>query len=207
VVNERFDRRWFDRPAPLVAEELIGRELVRTFPSGERRRVRIVETEAYERDDPASHSFRGSSTRTAVMFGPPGHLYVYLIYGIHHCLNVVTGSRGHGAAVLLRAAEPVEGADGMARARGTSDPGSWCSGPAKLAQALEIDLTWNGVDILGDGGSLALWPGRPPGTDAIERGPRVGIGKGRETPWRFVERGSPWASRPRLSPRSVASPR
>jgi DNA-3-methyladenine glycosylase len=205
VVAGRLTRAWFDRPAPLVAPALIGRELVRTFPTGEQRRVRIVETEAYEPDDPASHSFRGPTARTATMFGPPGYLYVYLIYGMHHCLNVVTGPRGHGAAVLLRAAQPLEGMDGMARARSTSDPRSWCSGPAKLAQALGLDRSMDGADLLRDG-PIRLLPGSPAPADAVERGPRVGISRGRATPWRFVERGSPWRSRVTLSPRSSASP-
>ena len=193
MTQGRLARGWFERPAPVVAEGLLGRELVRTFPTGERRRVRIVETEAYEADDPASHSFRGLSARSATMFGPPGHLYVYLIYGMHHCLNVVTGPRGHGAAVLLRAAEPLGGGNGMAHARGTTDPRSWCSGPAKLAQALEIDRSWDGRDLLGHGG-VRLAAGSPVQAAAIERLPRVGISQGRTAPWRFVERGSPWRS-------------
>jgi DNA-3-methyladenine glycosylase len=194
VATGRLSRAWFDRPAPVVAEDLIGRELVRTFPMGERRRVRIVETEAYEPDDPASHAFRGLSRRSATMFGPPGHLYVYLIYGMHHCLNIVTGPRGHGAAVLLRAAEPLEGTTGMARSRGTADPRSWCSGPAKLAQALALGLAADGLDVL-RGGPIRLLAGRPVPATAVERGPRVGISRGRATPWRFTERGSPWRSR------------
>ena len=198
MTQRRLSRGWFDRPAPVVAEGLLGRDVVRTLPGGERRRVRIVETEAYEADDPASHSFRGPSARSATMFGPPGYLYVYLIYGMHHCLNVVTGPRGHGAAVLLRAAEPLEGADGMARARDTSDPRSWCSGPAKLAQALDLDLSWDGTDLLGAGG-VVLAAGRPVPPEAIDRGPRVGISQGRAVPWRFAERGSPWRSRPGIS--------
>jgi DNA-3-methyladenine glycosylase len=204
VARRRLSRAWFDRPAPEVAADLLGCELLRTFPAAERRRVRIVETEAYEAEDPASHSFRGFSSRSATMFGPPGHLYVYLIYGIHHCLNVVTGPPGHGAAVLVRAAEPLEGGDGMAHARDTCDPRSWCSGPGKLAQALELDLSWDGCDVLGSG-DVRLLAGDGLPADAIERGPRVGIGAGRAMPWRFVERGSPWASRPSLSRPSRAS--
>jgi DNA-3-methyladenine glycosylase len=202
-VAPRLTRSWFERPAPQVAEALIGCVLVRTFPTGERRRVRIVETEAYEPDDPASHSFRGRSTRTATMFGRAGHLYVYLIYGLHHCLNVVTGPTGHGAAVLLRAGEPVEGGAGMARARGTPDARAWCSGPAKLAEALDLDRSFDGADLLGRG-PVRLVAGVPAGE--IDRGPRVGISTGRDTPWRFAERGSPWVSRPRLSPSTSASP-
>jgi len=204
VTRVPLTRRWFDRPASVVAQELLGWELVRTFPAEPRRRVRIVETEAYEPDDPASHSFRGRTPRSAAMFGPPGHLYVYLIYGMHHCLNVVTGPPGHGAAVLLRAAEPLEGGEGMSRARGTTDARAWCSGPAKLAQALELDLSWNGLDLL-DGGPLTIDAGGSVPPEEIERGPRVGISEGRTTPWRFVERGSSWASRPGLSRSTLAS--
>jgi DNA-3-methyladenine glycosylase len=203
-VVERLTRAWFERPAPEVAEALIGCSLVRTLATGERRRVRIVETEAYEADDPASHSFRGPSTRSATMFGRAGHLYVYLIYGLHHCLNVVTGPVEHGAAVLLRAGEPVEGGAGMARSRRTPDPRAWCSGPAKLAEALELDRSFDGADLLRHG-AVRLLAGAPAGD--VDRGPRVGITSGVEVPWRFAERGSPWTSRPRLSPPRSASRR
>jgi DNA-3-methyladenine glycosylase len=206
-VGRRLTRSWFERPAPLVAEDLLGRELVRTFPTGERRRVRIVETEAYEPDDPASHAFGGRRARTASMFGPAGHLYVYLIYGMHNCLNVVTGPRGHGAAVLLRAAEPLEGGAGMARARGVDDPRGWCSGPAKLAQALELDRAADGADLLEPAGLVRILSGTSLAPDRIARGVRVGISVGRATPWRFAERDSPWVSRPRLSPSRAVSRR
>ena len=132
-------RRWFERPASVVAPALIGRHLVRRFPDGSRCRVRIVETEAYEPDDPASHAFGGPTARNATMFGPGGHLYVYLSYGIHHCLNVVTGGPGHGAAVLLRAAEPLENLARLAHNRGVDDDRTLCRGPGRLAQALAID--------------------------------------------------------------------
>jgi DNA-3-methyladenine glycosylase len=203
-VAARLTRAWFRRPAPEVALALLGRDLVHVLPDGERRRVRIVETEAYEPDDPASHSFRGPTPRAATMFGEPGHLYVYLIYGMHHCLNVVTGSIGHGAAVLLRAGEPREGMDGMAIARGTDDPRAWCSGPAKLAQALGLDLDANGADLLGVG-PVRLLPGRAVPEEDVERGPRVGIREGRHHAWRFAERGTPWRSAPSLTPSSGAS--
>jgi DNA-3-methyladenine glycosylase len=205
-VPGRLTRVWFERPAPVVAAELLGRDLVRTLPNGERRRVRIVETEAYEPDDPASHSFRGPTPRSVTMFGPAAHLYVYLIYGMHHCVNVVTGPPGHGAAVLLRAAQPLEGLEGIAAARGTSDPRSWCSGPAKLAAALGMDLALDGVDLLGRG-PVRLLSGCPVAAQDVERGPRVGIRRGREHVWRFAERGTPWRSGPRVSPSSSASRR
>lgn len=194
-------RGWFARPAAEVAADLLGRELIRTLPTGERRRVRIVETEAYEADDPASHSFRGPTARCASMFGAPGHLYVYRIYGLHHCLNVVTGPRGHGAAVLLRAAEPLEGTAGMARARGSSDVRSWCSGPAKLAQALAVDLGADGTDLLRSG-PIRLAPGHPVSPAAIERGARIGVRHAADVPWRYWEAGSPWVSRRSSASRS-----
>ncbi len=200
----RFARAWFDRPAPEVAAALLGSELVRVFPDGQRRRVRIVETEAYEADDPPSHSHRGQTARNGAMFGPPGRLYVYRIYGIHRCCNVVTGPAGHGAAVLLRAGEPLEGAAGMARARGTNVPRLWCDGPGKLAQALEIDALYDGTDLLGSG-PVRLVSGESMPRDQIECGPRVGVSTGVSTPWRFVVRDSPWVSRPRLSRPSSAS--
>jgi DNA-3-methyladenine glycosylase len=111
-------RRFYARPATIVAPELLGHILVRALPTGERLRVRIVETEAYEQDDPASHAFRGITARNRVMFGTAGHLYVYFTYGMHHCMNVVTGRKGEGSAVLLRAAQPIDGLEVMGRGRG-----------------------------------------------------------------------------------------
>lgn len=186
-------RAWFARPAPEVAPDLLGRHLVRRLPDGSICRVRLVETEAYEPHDPASHSFRGETARTAAMFGPPGHLYVYLIYGLHHCMNVVTGPAGHGAAVLLRAAEPLEGLPAMSANRGSDDPRLLCRGPARLAQALGVDRTLDGTDLLR---SEVLWleTGEPvPGDRVIATG-RIGISVGTQTPWRWMEAGSTWAT-------------
>jgi len=127
------------------------------------------------------------------MFGPPGHLYVYLIYGLHHCMNVVTGPAGHGAAVLLRAAEPLEGLPAMSANRGSDDPRLLCRGPARLAQALGVDRTLDGTDLLR---SEVLWleTGEPvPGDRVIATG-RIGISVGTQTPWRWMEAGSTWAT-------------
>jgi DNA-3-methyladenine glycosylase len=192
-VSAALSRGWFERPANIVAPALIGRHLVRRFPDGARCRVRIVETEAYEPDDPASHAFGGPTARNATMFGPGGHLYVYLSYGIHHCLNVVTGGPGHGAAVLLRAAEPLENLARLARNRGVDAERALCRGPGRLAQALAIDRTFDGVDLLG-GGVLWIEPGTAVPRSRLEVTPRVGISVATDVPWRWVEAGSRWAT-------------
>ncbi len=199
-------RRWFERPAPTVAPALLGRHLVRRFPDGAVLRARIVETEAYEPDDPASHSFRGPTPRNEAMFGPAGHLYVYRIYGLHFCLNVVTGRRGHAGAVLLRAAEPLEGLEAMAGARGVDRPLQLCRGPGRLAQAFGLDLVADGADLL-DGGDLRLESGTPVPTSRIEVSERVGISVGVQARWRFLESESPWVSSPRRPSRRAASAR
>lgn len=199
-------RAWFARPAPEVAPDLLGRHLVRRLRDGSICRVRLVETEAYEPDDPASHSFRGETARTAAMFGPPGHLYVYLIYGLHHCMNVVTGPPGHGAAVLLRAAEPLDGLPAMAANRGTDDPRLLCRGPARLAQALGVDRALNGTDLLR---SEVVWlePGEPVPPEGVTATRRVGISVGTHTPWRWMESGSAWATPTPATRDSPAAPR
>jgi DNA-3-methyladenine glycosylase len=201
-VPRRLPRTFFARPSLDVAPELLGRELVRRLPSGEELRVRVVETEAYRQDDPASHSYRGPTPSNAVMFGRPGFLYVYFTYGMHHCINVVTGADGEGSAVLLRAAEPLEGLGAMARRRGTDRVRALCSGPARLAAALDIDRSLNGVDLVrGDLVWLEHGSELPP--EQIATGPRVGIRRGVDEPWRFFEAGSPWMSRGRPGPPPV----
>lgn len=192
-MTSSLSRAWFDRPAQEVAPALLGRHLVRRMPDRSLCRVRIVETEAYEPDDPASHSFRGQTPRTATMFGPPGRLYVYLIYGLHHCLNVVTGPPGHGAAVLLRAAEPIEGMTSMAANRGLDDPRLLCRGPARLAQALGAGRAFDGTDLLR---SDVLWlePGDPMDELRVTATRRIGISVATAAPWRWIEEGSPWAT-------------
>lgn len=186
-------RRWFARPAPDVAPELIGRHLVRRLPDGTLCRVRIVETEAYEPDDPASHSFRGETVRNASMFDEPGRLYVYLVYGIHHAINIVTGPRGHGGAVLVRAGEPLEGLAAMGRLRGTVEARALCRGPGRLAQALNVDRTLDGIDLLGSD-DLWLAPGRPVAASHRSQTRRIGVSAGAETRWRWVETGSVWST-------------
>ena len=176
-------RAWFGRDAPVVAPDLLNKVLVSTI-GGERVAGRIVEVEAYTADDPASHTYRGPTERNRAMFGPPGHLYVYLSYGIHRCANVVTGDEGDGQAVLLRAVEPVEGIDVMrARRSGRADR-DLANGPGKLCQALGIDGDHDGLDLCAESGVVLLDDGTaPPGTPLV--GARVGITKGVDTPWRF----------------------
>jgi DNA-3-methyladenine glycosylase len=176
-----------------VAPELLGRHLVRRLPDGAVCRIRIVETEAYEADDPASHSFRGKTARNASMFADAGHAYVYLVYGIHHAVNVVTGPRGHGGAVLIRAGEPLEGLAAMGARRGTGDARALCRGPGRLAQALQVDRALDGVDLLR---SSVLWleAGSPIPRSKMTSTRRVGVTAGADTPWRWVETGSSWAT-------------
>jgi DNA-3-methyladenine glycosylase len=194
--TRRLPRSFFARPSPEVGPDLLGRILVRKVSDGRLLTARIVEAEAYQEDDPASHSFRGRTNRTEVMFGPPGHAYVYFTYGMHHCMNVVTGSTGEGSAVLLRAAEPLEGLEEMARRRGTNDPRALCSGPGRLCQALGIDRAENGLDLV-RGRLLWLLEGAPVAPSTIRVGPRVGITSGTERPWRFSVQGDRFVSRAR----------
>jgi len=150
---------------------------------------RIVETEAYDHEDPASHSFSGPTERNAVMFGPAGHVYVYRSYGIHWCMNLVC--RGPASAVLIRALEPTRGLDMMIARRGQEAPRRLCSGPGRLCQALGVSRQENGLRI--DEPPFALEPGPPV---EVVTGPRIGITKAAAVPWRFGERGSPYLSRP-----------
>jgi DNA-3-methyladenine glycosylase len=166
---------------------------------------RIVETEAYQQDDPASHSFRGPTARNAVMFGPAGHVYVYFTYGMHHCMNIVTGRVGEGSAVLLRAVEPLEGLDAMASRRGLADPRLLCAGPARLAQAFGIDRRADGIRLSVASG-LWLARGRPVHDADVVVGSRVGIRQGIDRPWRFGVLGSPYVSRARGAVSPEATP-
>ena len=143
---------------------------------------RIVEVEAYREDDPASHTYRGRTERNAAMFGPAGHLYVYFTYGMHHCANVVTGPEGHGAAVLLRAVEPLAGIDVMSERR--QGRPALADGPAKLCQAFAIGPGHNGSDLCrGSGVGLFDDGVAPPDRPVV--GPRVGISRAVGVPWRF----------------------
>jgi DNA-3-methyladenine glycosylase len=194
VSQAKLQRPFYARPSPVVARDLLGRLLVRELPGGKRLVARIVETEAYQEDDPASHSFRGLTERTRVMFGPPGRLYVYFIYGMHFCMNVVTGGDGEGSAVLLRAAEPIDGLPQMIRRRGLDVPRLLCSGPARLCEALGIGREHNDTDLVG-GQDLRLLAGRPVGDEEVVAGPRIGVIAAHDKPWRFLVRGNPHVSR------------
>jgi DNA-3-methyladenine glycosylase len=152
---------------------------------------RIVEVEAYEETDPASHSYGGPRGRNTVMFGPPGRLYVYRSYGVHWCANIVCDVEGRGAAVLLRALEPSHGLEQMRGRRGVTETRLLCSGPGRLTQALGVSGADNGA-VLG----RPPFELRPPAEAArVDATPRIGITKAVERPWRYVVRDSPWLSR------------
>jgi DNA-3-methyladenine glycosylase len=191
---------FYVRPADIVAPELLGRYLVREL-DGERTVARLVEVEAYlGADDPASHAFRGRTARNAAMFLAGGHAYVYFVYGMHFCLNVVTGESGVAHAVLLRAAEVVEGVETAAQRRGVSAdaaPRLLAGGPARLCEALGVDRAFDGASLRR--GELTLREGEPVTPPAIARGRRVGVayaGRAAAWPLRFAVRASPALSRP-----------
>lgn len=157
---------------------------------------RIVESEAYAHDDPASHSFKGQTRRNVTMFGPPGYAYVYVSHGIHHCMNVTTGMAN---AVLLRALEPIEGTQEMSRRRVVVEERLLCAGPGRLCQALGITLADDGMDMTRKGG---MWIAAGEEVTAVLATARIGISAAAEVPWRFVEEGSRYASRPARVSRS-----
>jgi DNA-3-methyladenine glycosylase len=181
------EREFFARSVHEVAPDLVGCTLLVGGVGG-----RIVEVEAYDAEDPASHGFRGETARNRSMFGPPGHAYVYRSYGIHSCLNLVCGGEGVPEAVLVRALEPTEGLDVMRARRGLQDDRLLCAGPGRLCQAL-------GVTVEHDGAALD----RPPfalqaadGALPVARGRRIGITRAAELPWRYGLAGSRFLSRP-----------
>jgi DNA-3-methyladenine glycosylase len=184
------DAAFFDRGPQEVAVELIGCTLLHDGVGGI-----IVETEAYERDDPACHAFGGRTARNAPLFGPPGRAYVYLCYGIHSMFNVVTDAEGVAAAVLIRALRPTARIERMRARRGSGRDRDLCSGPGKICQALDIDLTQSGASAVEAPYALL---GRAPGDAGTEvvPGPRIGITKGAERPWRYCLAGSTYLSRP-----------
>lgn len=188
--GERLEQAFFDRPPREVARELIGCGLFHDGVGGT-----IVETEAYERDDPACHAYVGRTARTDALFGPPGLAYVYLCYGIHRMFNVVTEPDGTAAAVLVRALEPQAGIEAMEARRGRPRARrDLCSGPGKLCEALGIELTETYSPLWEEPWELRA---RPSGTGPeIVAGPRIGITKGVELPWRYCLAGSPHLSRP-----------
>ncbi len=187
------DRAFFDRPVLEVATGLLGRVLSRTTDEGTVA-VRLTEVEAYAGElDPASHCYRGMTARNAVMFGEPGHAYVYFTYGMHFCVNLVCGPDGTASAVLLRAGEIVEGAE-LARARRNGSPvRDLARGPARLCQALGIARELNGADVCVPG-ELMIHEGAPVPAPLVRSGPRTGVSSAHDTPWRFWVEGDPSVS-------------
>jgi DNA-3-methyladenine glycosylase len=189
----KLGRDFFARSVHEVAPQLVGATLLVDGIGG-----RIVEVEAYDHEDPAAHGFGGRTERNASMFGPPGHAYVYRSYGIHWCLNLVCEEEGVASAVLIRALEPTQGLAVMTERRGTEDPRLLAAGPGRLCQALGVTREHDAARL-----------DRPPfelhaGSEVpIERGPRIGITKAAERPWRYAEARSRFLSRPiRPRPRS-----
>jgi DNA-3-methyladenine glycosylase len=177
----------FLAPSHEVAGALIGAEVYVDGIGG-----RIVETEAYDREDPASHSFSGPTERNGVMFGPPGRVYVYRSYGLHWCLNFVCREEGHGAAVLIRAIEPLQGLDLMRERRGLVDERLLCAGPGRLAQALGVTRDLNGLRLDRAPFELRARDAAVP----VVAGPRIGITKAVDVPWRYGLAGSRYLSKP-----------
>ncbi|MFJ5778534.1 DNA-3-methyladenine glycosylase [Streptomyces sp. NPDC093094] len=193
-------RTFFDRPVLEVAPDLLGRILVRATPDGPIA-VRLTEVEAYDGgNDPGSHACRGRTPRNDVMFGPPGHVYVYFTYGMWHCMNLVCGPAGRASAVLLRAGEIVEGAE-AARLRRLSarNDKELAKGPARLATALDVDRTLDGTDACASGETpLRILAGTPIASGQVRNGPRTGVsgagGDGELHPWRYWIDGDPTVS-------------
>jgi DNA-3-methyladenine glycosylase len=179
----------FSAPSELVAKQLIGVTLLVNGVGG-----RIVETEAYDREEPASHCYGGETPRNFSMFGPPARSYVYQSHGIHWCLNFVCREPGHGAGVLIRALEPVEGVDAMRERRGLDDVRLLCAGPGRLGQALGVTRALNNLPLSEP--PFLLLPRDAARPLEVLAGPRIGISKAVELPWRFVEGGSRFLSKP-----------
>ncbi len=189
-------RSFFDRPTLTVARELLGQLLVRQLED-QLLIGRIVETEAYIGEgDPACHAARGKTPRNAVMYGPPGYAYIYFIYGMYFCLNVVTEAEGFPAAVLIRALEPVAGIPVMQQLRGQQKLTRLTSGPGKLCQALQLTREENGLDLC-QPGELFIARGEPVPNEQVVVDGRIGIKEGNEHPWRFFIKDNPHVSHPR----------
>jgi DNA-3-methyladenine glycosylase len=191
LASERLGVEFFDRSVHEVARELIGCRLLYRGSGGT-----IVETESYERDDPACHAYVGLTPRTETLFGPPGRAYVYLSYGIHSLLNFVAEAEGYAAAVLIRAIEPTVGLGEMRERRGAKRSDTdLCSGPGKLTEALGVGLVDNGAELTRD--PFLLTAPEDGARPEVVTGPRVGITKAVDRPWRFCAAGNPHVSRPR----------
>jgi len=190
-------RSFFDRPVLEIAPDLLGRTLVRATEAGPIE-LRLTEVEAYDGpNDPASHAYRGRTDRNAVMFGPPGHVYVYFTYGMWHCLNLVCGPEGKASGVLLRGGRITAGADLARVHRPTSrKDADLAQGPARLATALSVDRALNGTDACADdAGPFRVLTGTPLPTAVVRSGPRSGVGgEGAAHPWRYWVDGDPTVS-------------
>jgi len=186
-------RVFYEGDTVRVARELLGKVLVRRLRSTTMAGL-IVETEAYRgRDDPASHAYRGPTRRNSVMFGEPGHAYVYFTYGMHYCLNVTSERIGQPGAVLIRAAQPIRGIERMKKYRGTDQVVDLANGPAKLTQAFDITGALNGHDLTA-GRKLFIVENNQPEAFEIKSTGRIGIVFGKEKPWRFYIKGNPFVS-------------
>ncbi len=190
-MHKRLTKSFFNRSVHEVAPDLIGVTVLVDGVGG-----RIVEVEAYHQTDPAAHSYRGETPRNAVMFGPPGYVYVYRSYGIHWCMNFVCEPKGSAAAVLIRAIEPTQGLPLMRRRRGLSDARLLCSGPGRLCEALRVTAAHNGMAL--DSPPFALLARGEPVGEPVEivAGIRIGLTKAVEKPWRYGEKGSRFLSKP-----------
>jgi DNA-3-methyladenine glycosylase len=193
-VPKRLTRNFFNRSVHEVAPDLIGATLFVDGVGG-----RLVEVEAYHHTDPAAHSYRGQTERNAIMFGPPGYLYVYRSYGIHWCMNLVCEAAGSASAVLIRAIEPTAGLPLMRRRRGQKDERLLCSGPGRLCEALRITRTQNGMAL--DEPPFELFARQ--GEVDVVAGPRIGLTKAADLPWRYGEKGSRFLSKPFLAAATV----
>ncbi|MFV2176080.1 DNA-3-methyladenine glycosylase [Actinomadura sp. LOL_016] len=187
-------REFFDGPVDEIAPALLGHVLRHRTPDGDVA-VRLTEVEAYAGPlDPASHAYRGRTPRTEVMFGPPGHAYVYFTYGMHFCVNLVCGPDGTSSAVLVRAGEVIAG-EGTARARRPrSTVRDLARGPARLCEALGIAREQNGLDVCAPDGELTVHVGEPVDPGRVRQGPRTGVTAAKDVPWRFWIDGDPSVS-------------
>ena len=194
ILYEPIPREFYEKHVVDVSKNLLGKLLIRVY----NQHVligRIVETEAYRgEDDPASHAYRGRTPRNAIMFGKPGVAYIYLIYGMYHCLNVIAEPEGHAAGVLIRAIEPLKGVEIMKQLRGTKKTKILTNGPGKLAKALAIDKSFNGVDLTRRNALFIAHQHQKETFDIVET-TRVGIKVGLDRKWRFYIKGNVFVSR------------
>jgi len=189
-------REFYVQDTRAVAQKLLGQIVQRRLPTGELLSGIIVETEAYLKDDPACHAYRGRTPRNSTMFGPPGHAYVYFTYGLHMMLNLVCAPEGTAEAVLIRALEPVEGVEAMRQnRRGILETRQLTNGPGKLAQALALTrLTHDGVDLTEPSSELLILPNEYSPFEMVTK-TRIGITQGVDLPWRYYVAGNPFVSR------------